>query len=599
MHHTAKLNITRLAAVLLTILLLSVQWLPAYAAESGSCGEGLEWSFSAGVLTITGEGDMTDFSEPDMAPWYDLRDQIRRVVFPDGLTSVGNLAFYQCKNLTTVILPDTVREVGIFSFAGCESLTMLDLGVRVTEIKESAFDGCISLAALKLPDGLQTLGSQAFYRCESLTTVTIPSGVREMGTAVFAYCKNLIIAKIDAYLKEIPDWTFYGCDRLTSVVLAQTVESVENYAFKNCDKLTTVYFDGDEEKADAILQGIVEDNPEFEANGQISQGNPLDTNMSGSFTNNGDGTMTYDGVSVRSEEDVTLVTKIEHTYPEDNANGGGNYSAQLSVTVENKDAWESAASLLQNELKNINDTYASDSVGEKTDVTVYMKDSSSPDGKFVQGMIGRDVELTVVSPNGSSWQFDCSALDQNALTGNYDYSYTISKTDKDIAKKLGTDDGYLLNFAQSAEIKAEVLVQLPSSEKNASNAFLYQIESDGSHTRLQAVKVDQNAVAHFYLASVNKDTQYVIGLDVPDEKTDDVIIPDELYSQYGNAIARLEKIEYVVTGVNSSWGMDFGQVTLILVGVLAFCIIVVGIVIGVMSKRKYKKNAALPKSPTE
>lgn len=590
MHHKAKLNITRLAAVILTLLLLSVQWMPAFAEESGKCGEALEWSYSLGTLTVTGEGEMTDFTEPDMAPWYHLRDQIRRVVLPDGLSSIGSLAFYQCENLTAVFLPASMRRIGSFAFAGCTSLAMLDLGLGVTAIEEGAFYGCTSLDALRLPYALTALGDQAFYRCESLTSIILHKDLAQMGHSVFAYCKKLVTAQIDAPLAVLPEWTFYGCDLLTEVSLPDTVGAVEEYAFRECGALTTIYFSGDRAQAEALSRDIGQDIPAFDSIGYLGAGTIGDASMTSHTRENEDGTLTQESVKVDSDEHMSVVTATSQTRPPESQEAG-KISADLTVTVENKEGWANAADAVNESLKELNSYFGSNLSSENTTLTVYMKDGSSPDGKFVQDMAGRELELTFIAPDGSSWQFDCEELDQSKLDGNYDLSHTLSEATEEVAEKLGTDNGYLLNFEHSSEINTEVLIQLPSTDAQYSNAFLYQVEEDGSYTRLQAVQIDRNGVSHFYLASVDKDTQYVIGVDVPDETTDDVIIPDTLHSQYGDAIARLEKIEYVNTGVKSSWGLNFGQVTLILVGVLAVCIVSVGAVIGLMSKRKYQKQA--------
>ena len=87
---------------------------------------------------------------------------------------------------------------------------------------------------------------------------------------------------------------------------------------------------------------------------------------------------------------------------------------------------------------------------------------------------------------------------------------------------------------------------------------------------------------------MDKDTEYVVGLNVPGERTDDVIIPDELSEVYG-AIARLEKIEYVSTGVRSINGMTIGDITIIVIIVLTVTMIIVGVVMFIMNKRKLQK----------
>lgn len=595
MRHHYKLNIARVFALVMALLLLSAQWMPAVsAAEKGSCGKGLSWSFVAGTLTISGKGDMEDYHDASLAPWDGFKDEIRRLVLPDGLNSIGNRAFFDCNNLTTVTIPNSVKEIGAYAFGNCDSLAMLKLGSRVEIIGVGAFQNCTALDAVRLPGGLTELGDKAFYRCESLTTITIPQGLTQMGASVFAYCTGLVSATSYARIKLLPEWTFYGCTQLISVVLAETVTDVGNYAFKDCGTLSTVYYSGDSEKAQTIQDSIAEDIPGFENYGYISNDIPSSTDSSTSSfaTENEDGTITQINTSVKQEENLTVVTEVSHTRPQDTTTGG-NCSAEIKVTVENKDGWASASQAVSESLKNINDSYVTNATVNSVDVTVYMKDSQAPTDAFVENLVGRDVEVTVVSPNGSSWQLDCSQLKSEELTGNYNFSYTLDNPSDQSKKKLKTDNCYQLSFEQSAQLKTELLVQLPSSEVNRSNAFLYQIEKDGTHTRLQAVKIDQNAVAHFYLASVDKDTTYVIGINVPNEKTDDLIIPDELASDYGTSFIRVEQIQYVSTGAESSWGLTFWQVTFIMIAVLVTVIVAVGVIMSMYNKQRLKNQLAM------
>ena len=86
------------------------------AATSGTCGENLTWTLDdAGTLTISGTGEMTDWSEGD-APWYKNRTKITTVVIGSGVTSVGSYAFYGCTNLTDVTIPEGVESIGQNAF---------------------------------------------------------------------------------------------------------------------------------------------------------------------------------------------------------------------------------------------------------------------------------------------------------------------------------------------------------------------------------------------------------------------------------------------------------------------------------------------------
>ncbi|MBQ9151346.1 MAG: leucine-rich repeat domain-containing protein [Clostridia bacterium] len=588
------MNIRRGVALVLATLLLAALLVPSLsvsvsAAESGTCGDGLTWSLSAGTLTISGKGTMTQFTELTMAPWYEFRDQIKRVVLPDGLKSIGSLAFYGCKNLKTVYLPDSVTRIGSYAFAGCENLESLRLGDALSVIDAAAFYGCYKLAAVRLPYSLQSLGNQAFYRCESLVTVTVPPYLNSMGTSVFAYCKSLIRAEVSARLGSLPEWTFYGCGKLTVVILPDTVGELENYAFKNCDVLDTVYFDGDDSKKQEIEAGLVKDVPAFEQVGTVSSGAPMDYTTAGVFTEHGDGTVTQQNTTVKSDDNMTFVSVVEHTYNEGSATGG-TYTADMTVTVENKEAWSDTVSTVKNTLKDMNDTFSRNGVAaDSVELTVYVKTEGGVDTSLVEEMAGRDVKMTVVSQNGSESRIECEELKKEELSGSYDYSYNVEAAPSDKVESLGTEDCFQVKFNESASINSEILVQLPEVPAH-SNAYLYQVEDDKTLTRLQATVVDDGGNAHFYLGAVNKDTEYVIGINVPGESSDDAIIPDEMLSHYGDAAERLQKIDYVITGRESSWGLSVAQVTWIMLGVLAVCIIAVGTVMAVWNHRRLKRG---------
>ena len=122
-----------------------------------------------------------------------------------------------------------------------------------------------------------------------------------------------------------------------------------------------------------------------------------------------------------------------------------------------------------------------------------------------------------------------------------------------------------------------------------------------AYERMQAVVVDRKGLAHFYLAYVTKDTEYLIGVNVgtADDASNyrDAIIPDTLQDMFGYAEQMLPP-EYVITGRKSSWGMSASQVTWILVGVLGVSVIAVGVVMFSLNKRKLK-NGYIPDTDGE
>ncbi|MCC8077399.1 MAG: leucine-rich repeat protein [Oscillospiraceae bacterium] len=117
------------------------------STETGTCGENVIWTLDTdtGVLTISGEGEMEDYSSSSDVPWYSIRESITAVVIEDGVTSIGNRAFYYCSNLTSVTIPDSVTSIGQYAFNGCSSLTSVTIPDSVTAIDFGAFALCSSL----------------------------------------------------------------------------------------------------------------------------------------------------------------------------------------------------------------------------------------------------------------------------------------------------------------------------------------------------------------------------------------------------------------------------------------------------------------------
>lgn len=92
--------------------------LSAKAESSGTCGANLKWDLTDdGVLTISGEGEMTDYSFLNRSPWYD--QNIKRIIIDDSVTTIGNYAFSDCSSLTSVTIPNSVTTIGYHAFSGC------------------------------------------------------------------------------------------------------------------------------------------------------------------------------------------------------------------------------------------------------------------------------------------------------------------------------------------------------------------------------------------------------------------------------------------------------------------------------------------------
>ena len=580
--YSLQRNISRLMAVLLVLMLLAGAFPVALAAESGTCGADLSWSFDEGTLTITGSGDMTDFPENTMSPWYHLREEILKISLPEGLTSVGSLAFYECKKLTAVVIPNSVSRIGDYAFANCTGIELLNLGSGVENIGECAFSDCYKVASLTLPKSLKTIGVKTFYRCESITTLTVPSSVTGIGTEAFGYCKALVTADIQAQLRTIPDLLFYGCDSLVSVKLPDSATSVGEYAFRGCDQLATVYYDGEEKTPDQIQQIVDQDVPGFNDTGNVTGGNETDVVISGTATENPDGSVTQENTSVNRGDHSTTSTIITNTHPEDSLTG--DITTDITITIEEEEGWDEATDAVKDALKGINDAITSTgSTSQPTEITVYVKDAENIDEDFVDALAGRDVTVTIITQDGSIWQIKGTDVDTKTEAESYDLRYEVTPGSAELCEELGTTKCYVVRFLAPAQINAEVMILLNPS-LSLQNATLFERREE--LTTIQSSVIDMDGYAHFYLASVAEDSEYYIALNMK-EAEGTAIVPEVVQTAYGKP-EYVEPIKYEITGRKSSWGMTFNQVTWIMAGVLGGCVVIVGIVMFVLNKRKLR-----------
>ena len=169
------------------LLIALLMGLSANAEESGTCGPNLKWHLTDyGVLTISGKGEMYDYSYPKRAPWgkYD----IKRIIIGDSITTIGGRAFYNCSALTSVTIPNSVTTIGEYAFHDCSNLTSVTIPNSVTTIGEAAFAGCSVLTSVTIPNSVTTIGEAAFVDCSALTSVTIPNSVTTIRGNAFSDC---------------------------------------------------------------------------------------------------------------------------------------------------------------------------------------------------------------------------------------------------------------------------------------------------------------------------------------------------------------------------------------------------------------------------
>ena len=182
--------------------------------------DNLTWTLYAdGTLNISGKGAMKNYSNIDddnLSPAY-RNSNVRKIVIEDGVTSIGNNAFYVCSRATSITIPDSVTSIGDDALAGCVNLTSITIPKNVTSIGHFAFDNCNNLTSITIPDSVTSIGDFAFSNCSDLTSITIPSSVTSIGR-----------------------YAFYKCTGLTSITIPDSVKNIEPTAFDSCSSLKTI-----------------------------------------------------------------------------------------------------------------------------------------------------------------------------------------------------------------------------------------------------------------------------------------------------------------------------------------------------------------------
>ena len=233
-------------AALMIASLLPATALAADIVASGTCGaEGdgsnLTWTLdSEGVLTISGSGDMHDYVYS--SPWHENGNQIRSVLMENGVTGIGNFAFFECISLTSMTIPDSVTCIGNCAFKDCSSLASVTIPDSVASIGVYAFCGCTSLKSVTIPDSVTSIGDYAFGFCTSLTGIWVDGG----SSHYFSDASGVLFNKDKTVLAQCPG-AFSG-----SYAIPDGVMSIGYDAFLNCKSLTNVYFTGTEEAWNGI-----------------------------------------------------------------------------------------------------------------------------------------------------------------------------------------------------------------------------------------------------------------------------------------------------------------------------------------------------------
>ena len=181
---------------------------------------------------------------------------ITSVTIPASVTSIGDKAFHNCTNLTTVNWNSTSCEdySSYPIFYECDNLNSFIIGDNVKRIPRSILYAATKLTSVTIPASVTEMGNSAFYGCTGLTKVNTTNLAKWCSIAFsnntsnpLYYAKNLYLNNtkvtelvVPSTVTAIKTYAFYNCTSLTSVTLPTSLTEVGNYAFRGCTALATV-----------------------------------------------------------------------------------------------------------------------------------------------------------------------------------------------------------------------------------------------------------------------------------------------------------------------------------------------------------------------
>lgn len=164
---------------------------------------------------------------------------VKEVILPEGITTIGDNAFHDCIDLREVHFPSLLKSIGEAAFSGCISLENLDFSqTQIASIPVLACRNCTSLQKVILPPHTERILKKAFHNCSGLTTINL-NEVCEIGTEAFYNCTMLLDSPLNN-LKKFGNSAFYGCKSLHDITIPDGVPGIPDKCFAFCAGLNHV-----------------------------------------------------------------------------------------------------------------------------------------------------------------------------------------------------------------------------------------------------------------------------------------------------------------------------------------------------------------------
>ena len=165
---------------------------------------------------------------------------VTTVIIEDGITTIGQYAFYNDTSVLVLSVPNTVNYIGAYAFYNCNSIKEINIPVGVGAIYSHTFFGCASLESIVTPNTVSFIEDYAFYGCVEVRTLTISNTCESIGSNAFYNCKSIEELIIPDSVKYIGTYAFRSCVKITELDFSDNVEEIGACAFYDCNALETV-----------------------------------------------------------------------------------------------------------------------------------------------------------------------------------------------------------------------------------------------------------------------------------------------------------------------------------------------------------------------
>ncbi|MBE5731023.1 MAG: hypothetical protein E7350_03650, partial [Clostridiales bacterium] len=245
-----------------TIYLDGVEEIGRYSFERGGVTTSLTLSLGQGLTKI---GDYAFYGSVGLAS----------LTLPATLVTIGDYAFYGSSSLSgEIVFPASLMLVGECAFASSgvsgvkiegsvalkrecfKNSSLTEINGNIKSVSDSTFEGCAQLQSVVLPDDMIQLPKKLFYGCKNLGQITLPGGIEEIECSAFAYCSSLKAISLPQSLKTLGCHAFESCSALAEVVLDSDLAIIKDSAFAYCCNLNGITLpDSVEEIGDYAFRG--------------------------------------------------------------------------------------------------------------------------------------------------------------------------------------------------------------------------------------------------------------------------------------------------------------------------------------------------------